>query len=291
MAYHTQHHTGQRILRKAKRKLGYAPVYLVLAIWTAATLFSLVWVLYTSLKTNAEIFAGIWTLPKGIALQNYVKAWLVSHISSFFFNSFFVAVPAVLLVALIASLAAYTLGRYQAGWNRPIYYLFLGGMMIPVHLTLIPLFVVANRLHLANNLPGLVVIYATFMLPFSIFVLTSFFRSLPDELADAASIDGCDEFGVFWRIMLPLASPGVITVSLFNFFWVWNEYILALIMITSPQKRTLPLGIYNLVAASTFTVDWGALFAGLSILMAPTLVLFLLIEHRIESGITVGAFK
>lgn len=291
MAYHTQHHTGQRILRKAKRKLGYAPVYLVLAIWTAATLFSLVWVLYTSLKTNREIFAGIWTLPKGIALQNYVKAWQLSHIGSFFFNSLFVTVPAVLLVALLASLAAYTLGRHEAGWNRGIYYLFLAGMMIPVHLTLIPLFVVANRLRLANSLPGLIVIYATFMLPFSIFVLTSFFRSLPGELADAAVIDGCDELGVFWRIMLPLASPGVITVSLFNFFWVWNEYILALIMITSPERRTLPLGIYNLAVASTMTVDWGALFAGLTILMAPTLVLFLLIEHRIESGITVGAFK
>jgi N-acetylglucosamine transport system permease protein len=291
MTNSVQTHTIQGKLHRVGRRLSRTPVYVVLAIWTAGTLFSLIWVLYTSLKTNPEIFADIWALPKGLALQNYVKAWQISHIGSYFFNSLFVAVPAVLLTDLLACLAAYTLGRYEAGWNRPIYYLFMAGMMIPVHLTLIPLFVVTHRLHLSNSLLGLIVIYSTFMLPFSIFVLTSFFRSLPGELADAAHIDGCDEFGLFWRIMLPLASPGVITVSLFNFFWVWNEYILALIMITSPDRRTLPLGIYNLAVASTFTVDWGALFAGLTILMAPTLTIFLLLERRIESGITVGAFK
>ena len=284
-------YSGWDLLRQIGRMLIGILIYLIPVIWAAATLFALVWVIYTSLKTNPEIFADIWALPKGLALQNYVKAWKISHIGTFFFNSLFVSVPAVLLTACLASLAAYTLGRYEAKWNRPIYYLFLVGMMIPLHLTLIPLFVAANSLHLADNLPGLVVIFTAFMMPFSIFVLTSFFRSLPGELADAALIDGCDEFGLFWRIMVPVASPGVITVSLFNFFWVWNEYILTLIMITSPEKRTLPLGIYNLAVASTFTVDWGALFAGLTLLMVPTLIIFVFLERRIESGITVGAFK
>lgn len=291
MTRHSRTYSGWEWSRQIGRKLIGIPIYLIPIIWTAATFFALVWIMYTSLKTNPEIFSDIWALPKGFALQNYVKAWEVSHIGSFFFNSLFVSVPAVLLTAFLASLAAYTLGRYEAKWNRPIYYLFLAGMMIPVHLTLIPLFVAANSLHLVDSLPGLIVIFTTFMMPFSIFVLTSFFRSLPGELADAALIDGCDEFGVFWRVMLPLASPGVITVSLFNFFWVWNEYILTLIMITSPEKRTLPLGIYNLAVASTFTLDWGALFAGLTMLMVPTLVIFVFLERRIESGITVGAFK
>ena len=291
MSRHSRTYSAWDWSRQIGRRLLGIPIYLIPIIWTAGTLFALVWVIYTSLKTNPEIFSDIWALPKGFALQNYVKAWEVSHIGSFFFNSLFVSIPAVLLTAFLASLAAYTLGRYEAPWNRPIYFLFLAGMMIPVHLTLIPLFVAANSLHLGDSLPGLVVIFTAFMMPFSIFVLTSFFRSLPGELADAALIDGCDEFGLFWRIMLPMASPGVITVSLFNFFWVWNEYILTLIMITSPEKRTLPLGIYNLAVASTFTVDWGALFAGLTILMVPTLAIFVFLERRIENGITVGAFK
>ena len=291
MSGHSGAHSRQDFLRQVGRALIRIPLSLIPIFWATATLFALVWVIYTSLKTNPEIFSDIWALPKGLALQNYVKAWKVSHIGSFFFNSLLVSVPAVLLTALLASLAAYTLGRYEAKWNRPIYYLFLVGMMIPVHLTLIPLFVAANSLHLGDNLPGLVIIFTAFMTPFSIFVLTSFFRSLPGELADAALIDGCDEFGLFWRIMAPMASPGIITVSLFNFFWVWNEYILTLIMITSPEKRTLPLGIYNLAVASTFTVDWGALFAGLTLLMVPTLIIFVVLERRIVSGITVGAFK
>jgi N-acetylglucosamine transport system permease protein len=197
----------------------------------------------------------------------------------------------VLLTAVVASLSAYVLARFQFRGNQVIYVLYLSGLMIPVNLMVVPLYLIAIRLHLADSLLGLVIIYMTMFLPFSVFVLTSFFRSLPSELADAALVDGCNEFALFWRIMLPLAMPGVITISIFNFLGSWNEYLIALIMILSPEKRTLPLGIYNLVGSAGVRLDWGGLYAGLIVLILPTLLAYILFQRRIESSITLGAFK
>ncbi|MFH1928322.1 MAG: carbohydrate ABC transporter permease [Chloroflexota bacterium] len=284
-------HGASRPAKALREFCGKAPAYLPLLIWAIPTLLGFYFVIITSLKTNQEIFQGAWALPKRPVFENYVRAWDTAHVGHYFSNSLLVTIGSVALTAVTASLAAYVLARFQFPGNRISYMLFLAGLMIPICLTLVPLYELAAKLHMANSLLGLIVISSVFTLPFSVFVLTSFFRSLPSELADAALVDGCGELGVFWRIMLPLGAPGVITTSIFNALYVWNDYLLPLILIVSSNRRTLPLGVMGLSGAAGSSMDWAALYAGLVLLIAPSLVTYLLLQSRIESSITLGALK
>lgn len=278
--------------KKAFLKIGGKTVlYLPLLVWAIPTAIGFYFIVITSLKSNQEIFQGVWSLPQSLTLENYFRAWNTAHVGRYFFNSLLVTVSSVILTAIAAALAAYVLARFTFFGNRLIYILFLAGLMIPIHLSLVPLYEVAVKLHLSNSLPGLVIFSSVFCLPFSIFVLTGFFRSLPSELADAALVDGCGEFNLFWRIMLPLGSPGVITVSIFNALYVWNDYLLPLILIVSSDRRTLPLGVMGLSGAAGSSMDWAALYAGLVLLIAPSLLSYFLLQRRIEGSITLGAFK
>ena len=156
---------------------------------------------------------------------------------------------------------------------------------------IIPLFSIMRDLRLMDTLHGLILIYATVSIPFSMFVLTGFFRTLPSEFEEAARIDGCSEFGVFWRVMLPLASPGLITVAIFNFVAIWNEYYLALVFIQDPAKMPLARGIYALAGSMIYTGNWVGLFAAVVIVLVPSLIVYLLLSERLIEGITAGALK
>lgn len=210
---------------------------------------------------------------------------------NFFANSVVVSVVTVLFIDLVASMAAYILGRFKFRGSRPILMGFILGTAIPVQMILVPIYIIFLNLKLADSLVGLVLVYTAVSLPFSIFVLTGFFRSLPKELEEAAVLDGASEYGVFWQVMLPLAMPGIITVTIFNFLGVWNEYMLALMLIKSPEKNTIPLGLYNLKWTQQYAADWTGLFAGFVIVMIPTILAFLLLQDRITRGMTVGALK
>jgi N-acetylglucosamine transport system permease protein len=230
-------------------------------------------------------------LPAVPQFINYVHAWTRSHMGQFFLNSIVVSFASVLLIALVASMAAYILGRFKFRGARPILIGFIAGIAIPVQMILVPLYLMFLKLKLGDNLMGLILVYTAISLPFSVFVLTGFFRSLPLELEEAAILDGASEFGVFWRVMAPLAMPGIITVSIFNFLGVWNEYMVALMLIKSPEKMTIPLGLYNLKWTQMYAADWTGLFAGFVIVMIPTILVFVLLQDRITKGMTVGALK
>jgi len=278
-------------IEKLLRGCGWIIGYVILWGWVVFSILALIWIFYTSLKTNQEIFAGIWSLPEGLQWNNYVRAWVRAHIANYFLNSLFVTLISVTALAMVSSMAAYALARCKFKGSNLLFYFFLSGIMIPVQLILVPLYKLLTSLSLIDSLVGLIFIYVPLFLPFSIFVMTGFFRTLPLELEEAAALDGCSGFGIFWHIMFPLALPGVVVVAIFNTIAIWNEYLLALVNISTAQRRTLPLGIYNLYVSTAFTIDWAALFAGLVLLMLPTIVVFLILRKRIIGGLTFGALK
>lgn len=267
------------------------PLSFILIIYSIIVIFPLVWIFSSSLKSSMEIFANVWALPKEIKWENYVNAWIEAGIGKYFINSLFVTTTSVFFILLLSSMVAYVLTRFRFLGNSFVFYYFLGGLMIPTFLGIVPLFLLLKDLHLLDNFIGLILVYIAYSLPFSIFILTPFFKSLPHELAEAAIIDGCSDFAVFWRIILPLAKPGLITVGIFNFLGIWNEYILALVIISSGELRTLPLGIANLYMVQHYQADWGTLFAGLTIVMVPTLIVYIIFSKKLTSGITLGALK
>jgi ABC-type glycerol-3-phosphate transport system permease component len=198
------------------------------------------------------------------------------------------------------------LARFAFPGHRALFLYFLSGMMIPAQLVLVPLFFqfssiskwgtrllapLGLELRLHDSLSGLILIYIALSLPFTILVLTGFFKSLPGELREAGIIDGCSEYGVFVRIMMPLARPGLVTAAIFNFIGLWNEYLFALVFVSSPGKKTLPLGLASVSMQSQYKTDFGLLFAGLVIVIVPTLLVYGVLQRQITKGITVGALK
>ena len=277
--------------RSIAGRLGRAVLYLILLGYAAVVVLPMIWLFYTSLKNNREIFASAWKLPETAHWENFAHAWVRGGIGRYFFNSVFVTVVSVALIILVSAMAAYALTRFPFRGNRAIFYAFLAGLMIPTQLALIPLFFLINGMGLLDTYAGLILVYVAFSLPFTIFVLSGFFRTLPHELAEAAVIDGCTQIQAFWRVMLPLAKPGLITVAIFNFLGIWNEYLFALVLISSERLRTLPLGLANLLMVSHYESDWGALFAGLVMVMLPALLAYSLLQGQLTKGITVGALK
>ncbi len=267
------------------------PYYIILTLWCGFTVFVLFWLLYTSLKTNQELFANTWSLPKALNWANYSKAWVIAHMGRYFSNSVIVVCASVFLVLVISTPAAYVLTRIEFFGRDFFLYLFIAGLGIPIQLLLVPLYMLLRGIHGIDTLWGLTLVYVAESIPFTVLLLTGFMRTLPTELEEAAALDGCSEFGIFYRVMLPLSQPGLIATAIFNFVGTWSEYLLALILITGDKNRTLPLGIYNLRTAMQYTADWTGLFAGVVIVMIPSIVAFALLSERIMSGLTLGALK
>ena len=289
--------TGRRGVISWRHRLAALPgntaVYLILGIWAAIALFGFAWVVLTSLKTNQELFSikTIWGLPESPQWVNYARAWTRSKMGYFFLNSIIVSSVAVAAIALVAAMAAYVLARFRFFSNRAILMAFILGSAIPLQLTTVPLYLMFNSLGLLDSLVGLILVYIAVSLPFSVFVLTGFFKTLPTELEEAAVLDGASEYGTFWKVMLPLASPGLITITIFNFLGIWNEYLLALMLINKTERMTIPLGLYNLKVVQEYAADWTGLFAGFILVLLPTVIVFIILQRRITQGLTVGALK
>jgi ABC-type glycerol-3-phosphate transport system permease component len=186
---------------------------------------------------------------------------------------------------------SYILTRVKFKGSALLLLLFIAGIGIPVQLLYIPLFMITTQLGVINSLWGLGILYVSLSIPFTVFILSGFFATLPKELEEAATIDGCSDFQVYWKVLLPLASPGLITAAIFNFIFLWNEYQVALVFINDPDLRTLPLGLYALSNAMQYTGDWVGLMAGVVIIMVPTIILYTVLSERMIAGITMGSVK
>jgi raffinose/stachyose/melibiose transport system permease protein/N-acetylglucosamine transport system permease protein len=268
-----------------------AVIYIILAIWIAFSIFSFLWIAFTSFKSNAELYAGVWSLPKKLHIENYLKAWNVTNLKRFFLNSLVVTFASIFLLTFICTPAAYVLSRFKFRGGGFLNNLFIAGMGIPAQLLLIPLYKMILGIRLNDSLVGLGLVYIALSIPFTTFLLSGFLRSLPSELEDSAMVDGCGEIATFWRIMFPLAQPGIVTAAIFNFLFLWNEYMIALVFIMKEQKRTISLGLYSIQSAMLWTADFAGLFAAVVIVMLPTVLLYVLLSERVMQGITLGAVK
>ena len=264
---------------------------IIFVVYGVIVVFPMVWLLYTAFKPTSELFASAWSLPVEWKLDNFVEAWSEARIGDFFWNSLFVTISTLLVQLFVGSMASYSLAKYHFRAQGILYYGFLAGMMFPLFLGIVPLFFLVKSLGLLDSHLGLIVVYAAFGIPFTVFVLTAFFRTIPTEIMEAGVMDGCGHFSLYWRIMLPLAKPGLTTVGIFTFISIWNEYILALVLLSSSHLRTMPLGIAVLQFVQFYEVDFGALFAGLVIVMLPTLLCYVILQEQITKGMTVGAVK
>ncbi|MBT7369824.1 MAG: carbohydrate ABC transporter permease [Gammaproteobacteria bacterium] len=273
-----------------------ASIYLVLLSYLGVVTYPMFWLLYTSLKTDREIFLAPFSLPDWANLQweNFSRAWTLGHFGDYFLNSTLLTIATVVLSLLFSAMAAYALSRFAFRGARPIFFYFLAGLMIPLQLAIVPLFFQMKDMQLLNSRLGLLLVYVAFGMPFAIFILTGFFRSLPSSLHESALMDGAGELRAFWSIMLPLARPGLITVGIFTFLGTWNEFFMAFMFLSgegSQELRTLPLGLANITIVSQYRSDWGMAFAGLVLMMVPTLAVYGLLQRHLTKGITVGALK
>jgi N-acetylglucosamine transport system permease protein len=262
-----------------------------LAAYAIVVILPILWLVSSSLKTDLEIFTKPWALPAVPQWGNFGRAWVQASIGRYFLNSVLVTVISVALILLISAMAAYVLARFVFRGRSLLHNTFLFGMMFPVFLGIVPLYLLLSRLRMLDNYFGLITVYVAYSLSFTIFVLTGFFKTLPGELAEAGLIDGCSQIGVFFRIMLPLAKPGLITAGIFNLFGIWNEYPLALVIIANDRLWTLPLGLAKLTMQQQYETDYGALCAALVIVTVPVMVAYVLFQRKITAGLTAGALK
>lgn len=276
-----------------QRKAG--PItYAFLVFYLFLTAGPFLWLGLTSLKPSREIFLSPFSWPAHPTLANFVKAWHVGQFEQYFGNSFFLTVATVLATLALSSPAAYALARFAFRGREALSFYLLSGLMIPIQLAVVPLFFEMKGLGLLNSRTGLFLVYLATSLPFAVFLLVGFFRTLPGSLREAALLEGAGEWTIFQQIFLPLARPGLATVAIITFLGVWNEYLVAFTLLSGQggdAARTLPLGLANLTIVGQFRTDYGMVFAGVVIVMLPTLLAYVSMERALTKGLTSGASK
>lgn len=277
-------------------------IYIPLILLTITIMIPVFWVFMASIKQNEEFYRNPWSIPAGIYLQNFVDAWQKADMGSYMLNSAIVTGLALIILIVVALPASYALARFnfktRAVWNI----LFMGGLFINVNYIVVPIFLMLGdadtflrktigQPFFLNNIFILAVVYAATALPFTIYLLSGYFRTLAKDYEEAAYVDGASHFRTMVQIIIPMAKPSIITVILFNFLSFWNEYIISMTLLTKPELKTLPVGLMNLMAAQKSAVQYGQMYAGLVIVMLPTLILYMCVQKRLTEGMTVGGLK
>ncbi|MDR1209544.1 MAG: carbohydrate ABC transporter permease [Clostridiales bacterium] len=282
-------------VRKEVRLL---PGYLLCAVWIVFTFILVAWVVCASFLSSNEIFSdsmmsSFFTRLTTFTLKfdNYAKAWGTHNVGVYFLNSLVYTVSSCTAIVLISAPAAYVLSRFVFRGNAFIQSLLSVAMGVPAIMIIMPLFGIVTALHLMNQPSTIIFLYIAMNIPFTTFFLMAFFKNLSPTYEEAAAIDGCSPIRTFWRIMFPLAQPGIITVSIFNFITVWNEYFLSLVFANKSQVRPVAVGLYNMIQSMRYTGDWGGMFASVVIVFAPTFLLYIFLSERIIAGVTGGAIK
>ena len=261
-----------------------------LIIFAFIQIYPLFWLFEFSLKDNSEIFGGnIAGLPEHWRFENYVTAFLNANVIQYFFNSVIVTGVTIVVTLIISAMSAYAISRMIWRGRETTLKIILMGMMVPIHAALLPLFIILSKAHLLNSYWSLIIPYIAFGLPMAVFLFTSFMESLPRELEEAAAIDGCGIYQMFWRIIFPLIRPAIATVSIFTFISSWNELMFAVTFINKTEYKTLTVGIMSMVGA--YTTKWGEIGAGLMIATIPTVIMYLLLSEQVQKSLVAGAVK
>ena len=264
-------------------------IYIFLVLMAVLYLAPLVWMFFVSLKTNTEIFKSPFALPEEIQLGNFIFAWTAGKLGIATLNSAIVCVTALILNIIIGCMASFALGRLRFKMSGAVMTYFLIGMMIPIHCILIPLFKTFSNMHLYNSLLGLIIPYTVVSLPTTIFIMTGFFKNMPNEMFEAACIDGCSIYKIFTSIALPLSKTGIFVTALMAFVGNWNELLLAMVFISDDAKKTLPVALSKFVGP--YNTNYTQMFAAIIIAILPTIIVYCCFSNQIVDGLTAGAVK
>lgn len=275
-----------------RKELRMLPGHLILLLWIGFAFVCIAWIFAASLSTSGEIFKGeTLKFATGFHFENYVKAWKIQNVSIYFMNSLlYASVSSVLLIFLCAP-AAYVLARYTFLGNKVIKSSLVLAMSVPSIMIIIPLLNITTALKLNGTRGLLIFLYVAVSIPYTVIFLLAFFSNLSRAYEEAAGIDGCTPIKAFWKIIFPLAQPGIITVTIFNFLGIWNEYFMSLVFASVNSKRSVGVGLFTIVAAMKQNGDYGALFAAVIIVFMPTFILYLLLSQKIIAGVTGGGIK
>lgn len=278
-------------------------IYLALGLLAISIIVPVAWVFMASIKQNHEFYGNPWRLPETFYFQNFVEAWVSARMGEYMLNSVIVTALALVILLVVALPAAYCLSRFQFRLRKILNILFMGGLFINVNYIVVPIFLMfvdgdkalkswgLNPFFL-NNIYVLALVYAATALPFTIYLLSGYFVTLPKTYEEAAYIDGSGYFTTMTKVILPMARPSIITVILFNFLSFWNEYIIAITMLTDPKgSKTLPVGLMNLMKAQNAAAQYGRMYAGLVLVMLPTLILYIMVQKKLTQGMTLGGLK
>jgi N-acetylglucosamine transport system permease protein len=263
-----------------------------LVLWVVMAAGPLIWVAMTAFRSSGEILGDPMGFPVSLHWENFTHAWTEANIGRYTLNSLIILAGSLTGTMLLGSMAAYVIARFTFPGNRFVFLLFAGGMMFPVILALVPLFAVMENFGLLDTRPGLMIAYIAYSLPFTTFFLTSFFRTLPVGVQEAAMVDGASHTRTFFQVMMPMAKPGLVSIGIFNFLGQWNQYLLPLLLNNEDESSyVLPQGLAALAISQGYRGDWGALFAGLTIAMLPVLVVYAVFQRQVQAGLTAGALK
>ena len=278
--------------KKGKLQMKNSVSYIILGIWVLFTVVLLGWIFAASLSTSRDIYTGnVLKFTTGLHFENYANAWKSQNVSVFFMNSVLYSVCALIGIQLICAPAAYVLSRFKFMGNKLLKNCFIFAMSIPSIMVVLPLYSFAVKAHLTGTRTLLIVLYICLNVPFTTTFLLNFFSSLSHTYEEAAAIDGCSPMRTFWVIMLPLAQPGLVTVGIFNFLAVWNEYFLAMIFASSDALKNVGMGLFSMVQAMKSTGNMGGLFAAVVIVFLPTFIIYIFLSEKIIAGITAGGVK
>ena len=278
-------------------------IYVVLIALAITIIVPVAWVFMASIKQNSEFYGNPWALPAGFYWQNFLDAWDKAQMGEYMMNSVFVTALALVLLLVIALPAAYCLSRFQFKGRKFLNTAFMAGLFINVNYIVVPIFLMLRdgdiwlkkmigTGFLLNNRVVLAIVYASTALPFTIYLLSGYFSTLPHDYEEAAYIDGASYFKAMWKIIFPMAKPSIVTVILFNFLSFWNEYIISMTLLSSADgAKTLPVGLLNLMQAQQSAAQYGSMYAGLVMVMLPTLILYICVQSKLTEGMTVGGLK
>ena len=278
-------------------------IYVVLALLAISIIVPVAWVFLASIKQNSEFYGNPWTLPAGFYWQNFVDAWTKARMGEYMLNSVIVTAMALAMLLIIALPAAYALSRFKFRGSKTLNALFMAGLFINVNYIVVPIFLmlvdgdkaltgIFGHGFFLNNLFVLALVYAATALPFTVYLLSGYFATLPHDFEEAAYIDGAGYGTTMVKVIFPMAQPSILTIILFNFLSFWNEYIISMTLLTDPNgARTLPVGLMNLTQSQQGAAQYGQLYAGLVLVMLPTLILYMCVQKKLTQGMTVGGLK
>ena len=273
--------------RIASRTLTRVAIALLLVV----EIYPVIWLVLQSFKTSEEFTAEpIWSLPKGLYLHNYTLAWTTGNIGTYFRNSVLATFPALALIVVLSLAAAFGIEVMRWRGRNLVLLVFIAGILIPMQMVLLPMFTIYFHLHLIDSLWSLIIAYTAFGLPLGVFLMSSYFRAVPREILEAATLDGASLYQTFARVAVPMVRNAVLTVAVVQFFFIWNDLLLSLTFISDDSKRTIQTGLLNFTGEYG-QVDWGPTFAAVSMTVLPTLVLFLVLNQRVMKGLTSGSVK